>query len=289
MKLSIFPEVTSPLPKSKDEKKEQAKFASRPYLPEVAEVANEDDLLEIVTSFAWSPFVFKKARLQEDFVSTDFLVLDIDSGLTIEEAEKRVEEANMTCLCVPSTSHSTEAHRFRLIFPLSRTITKIEEFLASMSDLYESFSEADPSCVTDSARYYFAHTKDDGYWFEGELLEPTEVKVIEKEVNKFGRADLSKTVKVDLDTEEIVKELYGEDRLTIPEAVDFFIKNAHTGLEGNWTVSLNRFVFVLSLQGIDDDTIIDLVEYLAPNSLDKTDQNTIKYALRDGKKSREEE
>lgn len=287
MKLSIFSQA-EPLPKSKEEKSKEAKYFSRPYLPEIAEVENEDELINLVTNFAWSPFIFKEARLKDDFISTDFLVLDIDSGLTIQEAEARIEEAKITALCLPSTSHRPEAHRYRLIFPLSRPITKVDEFVASMEDLMEAFPESDPACK-DWARAYFAGTLDDGFWYEGELLEPTEVKVVEKEVNKFGRADITKTVKVDLDTEEIVKELYGEERATIPEAVDFFIKNASSGLNGQWTVSLNKFVFVLSLQGIDDDTIIDLVEYLAPNILDKTDQNTIKYALRDGKKAREEE
>lgn len=286
MKISIFPNV-KPLP-LKNEKAKESKYASNPYLPEIVEVATEEDLISVVTSFAFSPSIFKGPRSKENFISTDFLVLDIDEGLSIPESEKRIEKLGYTCLCVVTTSHTPKNHRYRLIFPLSRTIAKVEEFEASIIALMELFPESDKACK-DCSRFFFSSTLDDGFWIEHELLEPTEVKVVEKEVNKFGRADLTKTVKVDLDTEEIVRELYGEDRLTIPEAVDFFLKHAHTGLDGNWTVSLNRFVFVLSLQGIDDDTIIDLVEYLAPNSIDKTDQNTIKYALRDGKKAREDE
>lgn len=284
MKLSIFPKCL-PLPKGKDEKREAAKFASRPYLPEVVEIENDEQLIEIVTSFAYSPFIFKKARLQEDFLSTDFLVLDIDSGLTIQEAEKRIEEANMTCLAVPSTSHTPENHRFRLILPLSRTITKIEEFITSMQDLSEAFPEADPSCLTDSARYYFSGTLDDGFWYEGNLLEPTKPK--EEVKSKVERFDATSSTKVDLSVAEIVKELYGKEREFIPESVDYFLKEASTGIPGNFNHSLNRFVFTLALQGIDYDTIYDLVEYLAPNKLDKVDIATIDHSYKDGEKQRE--
>lgn len=285
MKLSIFADVKNPLPKSKEEKSKEAKFASRPYLPQVVEISNETQLIETVCNFAWSPFVFKKARLQEDFLSTDFLVLDIDSGLTIQESEKRVEEANMTCLCVPSTSHKPDSHHFRLIFPLSRAITQLDEFIASMNDLVEAFPESDPACVNDTARYYFSHTQDDGYWFEGGLLEPTKPKEVIKQ--KYDRPDTTSSTKVDLSIAEIVKELYTEEREFIPEAVDFFIKEAKTGISGNWNNSLNRFVFVLALQNIDYDTVYDLVEYLAPEPLSKSDIATIDHSYKDGEKHRD--
>jgi hypothetical protein len=285
MKLSIFPECL-PLPKNKAEKSKASRFASRPYLPEVVEIENDDQLLDAVCNFAWSPFVFKKARLQEDFLSTDFLVLDIDEGLTILEAENRVEEAGVTCLCVPSTSHTPKAHRFRLIFPLSKTITNLDEFQASMKNLVESFPESDPQCVTDSARYYFAHTQDDGFWLEGNLLEPTTPKV-EPKYRDYDRPDTSDSIKVDLSIAEIVKELYGKEREYIPEAVDLFIKEAHTGFPGSWNINLNRCAFVLGLQNIELEAIEDLISYLAPQPLDKNDMYTIKRAWNQGNESRE--
>lgn len=285
MKLSIFPKCL-PLPKSKDEKKEAAKFASRPHLPEVVEIENDEQLIEVVTSFAFSPFVFKKARLQEDFVSTDFLVIDIDSGMTIPEAEAKVEELKITCLCIPTTSHRPEAHRFRLIMPLSRTIYKLDEFIASMQKLVESFPSADPSCVTDSARYYFSGTLDDGFWIENSLLAPTEVATPVK--NKYDRPDTSETVKVDLSIAEIVKELYGEDREFIPEAVDFFIQNGSSGLPGNWNNSINRLCFTLGLQNVSLEAVEDLVAFIAPYPPDKNDMFTINRSWKQGNEAREE-
>jgi len=282
MKLSIFPDV-KPLP-SKAEKAKESKYASNPHLPEVVEIDNEETLIQVVTSFAWSPFVFKGIRSKDTFISTDFLVLDIDDGLRIEDAEKRIEESNYTCLAVPTTSHTPEHHRYRLIFPLSRTITKVEEFEASILDLMEAFPESDLACK-DYARFFFGSTTVDGFWLEGSLLEPTTPKV-EPKIRDYDRPDTSDSIKVDLSIAEIVKELYGKERDYIPEGVDFFIKEAGTGLPGKWTTSLNAMVFVLTLQGIEEDVILDLLDFLCPAPLDKTDQNTVKYAIRDGKKER---
>jgi hypothetical protein len=297
MKISIFPDV-KPLPTKKEKPFEASRTGVvrdkktgeviKEYLPEVVEVFTEEDLIKVVTSYAWSPSVFKGPRLQENFLSADFIALDIDSGLTIEEAEKRCIELNLTVLCVPSTSHKPEAHRFRLIFPTLRSITSNEEYQATASKLFEKFPEADPKCVTDSARFFFGSTTNDGFWQEGDFL-PVELPTPPKAKTK-GYVHSGERVPVDMSIEQIVLDLYGEKRDTIPEAVAHFISNAHTGLPGTWTTDLNSCIYTLSLQGIDEDTIWDLVEFLAPRGeLTKRDVDTVERAIKDGVKAREED
>ena len=283
IKLSIFP-LAKALPKSKDEKNEQSKFASRPYLPETVEISTEEDLISAITTNAWSPFVFNGFRHRDNFISTDFLVLDIDSGLTIEESEKRVSEAGYACLCVVTTSHTPENHRYRLCFPLSRTITSVDDFEASILDLMEAFPESDPSCK-DYARFFFGSSTEDGYWLDGELLEPIKAK---KEPIKgtFSRPNTESKIKVTEDVKELINELYGEDRDYIPECVDHFLRNAGSGLPGTWVCDLNSFCYTLSLQNIEEYVIFDIVEFLAPDILDKRDIDCIKRACRDGKRDR---
>jgi len=251
-------------------------------------VETDEDLIRVVTNYAWSPNIYKTARLKDDFISTDFLVLDIDEELRIEEAEEIVAGAGITCLCLPSTSHSEENHRFRMIFPLSKTITTREVYVASMMDLVESFPQADLSCVTDFARYYFGCRQDDGFWFEGELLEPTKPpqRLINAPMKRFNHLD---RVPVGGDIKELISELYKSDREDIPEAVDFFIRNANTGLKGEWNHALNAFVFTLGLQDIDYQTVYDITEYLAPEPLDSKDIGTVKRAWQQGNESRERE
>lgn len=283
MRLSIYPSV-QPLPQSKADK---AEAATKAVVPEIVEITTEEDLIRVVQNYVWSPSVFNGTRKKSNFKSSDFAVLDIDEGLTIDEAEKIISEANYACLCLPSLSHTPENHRFRLIFPLSRTITKEDVYVATMEDLYEVFPMADKSCLNDTARLYFQSNLSDGFWLEGDLLDP----VIPPEKHKKGSRrdfDSSVRVKVPLDKKDVITELYGEERESIPEVVDYFIDNAHTGIEGNWTNTLNSLVFTLSLQEVDFDTVYDFVEYYAPDPLDDRDIKTIEKAYSDGEEVRED-
>lgn len=285
MKLSIFSKA-KPLPSSKEEKTYESQFASMPHLPEVIEIATEDDLIHAVTNFVYSPSIFNGYRKEANFKSADFMVLDIDEGLTIPEAEKRCEELKLTVLCVPSTSHTPEKHKFRLIFPLLKTITDQEIFMATINKLAESFPECDPACLH-SSRFYFSSRMDDGFWLEADLLEP--VVPVKEEKRSFGPVDTSEKVKTPIELKQLITDLYGEERTYINEHVHHFLTQAHTGLPGTWVCDLNNACFILSLQGIPEDDILDLMEYLAPRGqLTKRDVDTIKRAIRDGNKKREE-
>lgn len=295
MRLSIFPDV-KPLPTKKEKPYESSKTGIvrdkktgeviKEYYPEIVEVNTEEDLINIVTNYAWSPSIFKGVRLQENFLEADFIALDIDSGLSIEEAEKRCIEANLTVLCAPSTSHKPEEPRFRLIFPLLRTVKTKEEFDATVHKLAEKFPECDSKCL-ENARFYFAQTTVDGFWLEGDFLPIETPKPLPKQ-DKYR--DSGVQVKVDMKLEEIVEELYGEKRETIPESVHYFLANVHTGLPGEWITSVNACVFSLAMSGIDEDTIMDLMEYLAPRGeLTKKDLGTISRAFKDGRKVYEEQ
>jgi len=284
MRLSIYPEV-KPLP-SKSEKAKESKFASNPYLPEIAEVSTDEELLTLVTSFAYSPAIFKGSRSKENFVSTDFLVLDVDDGLRIEDAEKRILESGYACLCVATASHTEEQHRYRLLFPLSRTITKMADFEASILDLMEAFPESDPACK-DASRFFFSGTTVEGFWIDGELLEP--LTAPEPIKSSYDSLDRTSSIPVDATLEQLVIETYGELRSHIPEAVAFFMREAPTGLPGIWNSSLNKAVYILGLQNIEEEVVEDLIAHLAPYSLDKSDLNTIKRSWRDGQRDRVED
>lgn len=171
MKLSIFPK-TKALPESAEEKARQARFTSRPYEPVIIKVSTDEELIDVICNNAWSPSTFTGFRNQSNFGSTDFMVLDIDEGMTIEEAEKEVHKLDVACLCIPSTSHSEELHKFRLIFPLSRAITNKPDFEATMMKLAEIFP-ADPACIGDTARFFFGGRLVDGFWYDADLLVPT--------------------------------------------------------------------------------------------------------------------
>ena len=281
MKLSIYPRVNF-LPKNKDEKALQFKLASNPNLPQILEINTEEDLINAVTSYGWSPSIFSGVRHNDNFVSTDFMSLDIDSGLHIIDAEKRVQSLGLACLCLPSPSHTQEAHRFRLIFPLAKTIFTPEDFDATWDFLQNQFPELDAQC-SDYARWYAPSKMDDGFWQDGEFLVPK--KAPQAQVSPFNLKETQ--VEVPEELSEIIKLLYGKDRETIPESVEFFLTNAHTGLPGLWINALNSCVFSLALSGVDDTIIEEVIVKIAPEALDKRDLYQINRSIKDGKKAKQ--
>jgi hypothetical protein len=281
VKLSIFRQANW-LPKTKDEKSQQGRLASHPNLPDTVEISNDDELVHYVTSFAWSPSVFSGSRKDENFVSADFMTLDVDSGMTIAEAEKRAQKLDLCCLCLPSPSYTEKEQKFRLVFPLAKTIFNDRDFDATWDWLQEQFPELDRQC-SDEARYYCPSKLDDGFFQDGAMLVPVKAKQEEPQ-SSFST---EQQILVTEDLAELVKQIYGKPREKIPEAVSFFLQNAGTGLPGLWVNSLNAFAFSLSLSGVDGSIIEQVTEQLAPNPLDSTDLYQIKRAVRDGKKSRE--
>ena len=282
MKLSIYPRANF-VPTSKEQKRDMAFLTSNPNIPEVLEVNTDEQLISAISSYAWSPSIFSGVRLDENFVSADFMGIDIDNGLTISQAEERAQALGLACLCLPSPSHSDEHNKFRLVFPLAKTIVTPRDFDATWDWLLEKFPELDVQC-SDECRWYAPSKLGDGFWQDGLFLVPVKAKAPDQDLAVINQ----NLVEVPAEIKEIVKLLYGKERDTCPEAVTFFLENAHTGLSGLWTNSINSFAFSLSLSGVDDMLIQEVAEQVAPEPLTKSDLYQIKRACRDGKRKRSE-
>jgi hypothetical protein len=283
MKISIYKEANY-VPTTKEEKRALAFKTSSPNVPTILEVANEEELIAAISSFAWSPSIFSGVRLDENFISTDFMALDIDDGMTISQAENRVQQLGLCALCLPSPSHTEEQNKFRLVFPLAKTIFSHSDYDATWNWLAEKFPELDRQC-SDSCRWYAASKLGDGFWQDGDFLLPQKAKEEEKELEYSREQNL---VAVPENLKEQIKLLYGKDRESCPESVEFFLTNAHTGLSGLWVNSLNSCCFSLALSGVSDILIEEMVESVAPEPLTKIDEYQIKRAIRDGKRYRDQ-
>ncbi len=281
MRLSVFTKAKA-LP-SKEEKNVEARFSSKPYPPEVVDFSTEDDLIDIICNNCWSPFIFNGFRKQDNFVSTDLAVLDIDEGLKIEEAEEIVKDLGLTCLCLPTTSHSEELHKFRLIFPLSRTIRCKDVYAATMKKIGAHFPY-DPACLTDYARFFFGSTTEDGFYFEADLLEPAPPEKAENDrrtdFNTRERVTVGETL------EELVEKLYGEPRDEVPEPIAYFLENAPDNLSGEWFFASNRFLFTCGLSALDQETVEEVFFSLYP--YDELTPQRVDKIYMDGYNSREE-
>lgn len=284
MLISIFPKAKA-LPKTKEEKDSEARFVSKPHKPEITKIDTEDDLIETICNNTWSPFIFKEYRVGSGFLSTDVIAFDIDSGMTISEAETQANKLKLTCLCLPSTSHTPEDHRFRLIFPLVRTITNPLEYKATYSKLAEYFS-VDPACK-DLARFYYGSKMIDGFWLEGDLLVPTRPEKPKK--NRVGDFDSRDTVIVGKTIEDLVEALYGEKREKIPESVAYFLEHAPDDLTNEWFVRSNAFLFTLGLQGVKYEQIIKVFYSLYPHDVNSRIEHGVDKIIKEGYNLREEE
>lgn len=292
MRLSIFPECL-PHPKGRDQKNKEAFKTSNPYMPKIVNISSEENLIVTVCNYAWSASIFSGYRLKANFVSADFIAIDVDNGLTIDEAFDICQSHRLTSLCLPSPSYTDEKQRFRVIFPLETTISDQRMYDATWARLRQIFPTLDESC-SDSSRFFYAcrSDMDVGFWLEAELLKPVIPIIVEKK-EKFPhrKSEYYDAVSVDAMPEfkDVISRLYGEERTKIPDSVAFFLENAHTGIDGGWWNALNKFTFVLALQGCEYDDIIEVVEEVAPDSLDDRDIKCIDYAFDDAMLRLEEE
>lgn len=284
MRLSIFIDAKAH-PKNKEEKQREALKLSNPYVPQTVTVTDENHLIQLITHHAWSPFVFSGYRHSDNFVSCDFLVYDIDEGLTIDEADTILSSNNFCYLILPSPSHTETNHRFRIIIPLAHSILDLETYEETWKTGADILKFVDKQC-SDPCRGYFGSRDDDGFSdFSKDFFVPVKKKSSSTDLRGYGHST-TEMMPVTEDIAEIVKYLYGEERTKVPEAVDFFLKNAHTGLPGEWTNSLNAAVFSLTLSEVPEDRIVEVLEKIAPNGgLDKNDLYQINRAIRDGKKA----
>ena len=280
MLISIY-EKANYSAKSKDDKITLSRLTSYPNTPTTKEVANIDSLIELITSYSWSPSIFNGVRHNDNFISADFMAIDVDNGMKIEEAERIVQKLGVAALCLPSSSHTPELHKYRLVFPLVKTIYTKKVFDATWDYLLGMFPALDPSC-SDYARQYIRSSMDDGFYQDGEFLMPVEPQ--EEEYPQYNVSDVQ--IEVTEDIQKLVEDLFGKNKRTVSESVDFFLKNAHTGLSGIWTNSLNAAVFSLSLSGLEEDVIMSVIEQIAPNPLDKKDIYQIKRSCKDGSRKR---
>ena len=91
-------------------------------------------------------------RKSENFKATDFLAVDIDYGMSLEQVAESQIFQNFCSIRHVTPSHTPDDHRFRLIFALPRTITKISEVKAAAISLSKRMSG--DLKTTDAARMF---------------------------------------------------------------------------------------------------------------------------------------
>lgn len=107
----------------------------------------------------WMPSTLDdgKPRRKQYANYAELLALDIDDGMTIEQAKSNPFFAAHCGLAIESASSSLEQNKFRAVLPLSKPIVGHELIETCLRYMLHLFPEADKSCK-DASRYFFGAT-----------------------------------------------------------------------------------------------------------------------------------
>lgn len=94
-------------------------------------------------------------RKNDNFMSATGFVVDIDEGLTIEQAKEKLNFRNINYALITSKRHAENAHRFHILIPFNRKVFTIENYKKTIEKIQtEIFPQLDPN-TCDAARFIF--------------------------------------------------------------------------------------------------------------------------------------
>lgn len=134
------------------------------------EVASINEAAELACKYSISTGIYKNEKRNIDnFIQTELIGLDIDDGLSIEEAKEVFKEYKHAIM--PTRNHQKQKNgvitdRYRVLLQLNEPITKPEDYYETWQTLSEKFPFIDKS-AKDPARQFFPsigieHVKETG-------------------------------------------------------------------------------------------------------------------------------
>lgn len=119
-----------------------------------------ESLQATIINNEWSPSTFKGTRRKSNFLQTELMVLDVDSGPTIEEAKIKFQKYKY--IIAPTRNHQKEKNgticdRYRVILFLQVPITNNNIYDATWRSIYKKFNFIDKACK-DSSRFFYPST-----------------------------------------------------------------------------------------------------------------------------------
>lgn len=164
---------------------------------------------------AWSPYLFhrqdrmkasgepyKLHRIKQNFKEAHVFAIDIDDGMSLEDAVQIFKSSGYEGFVNTSQSHQTSkdgktpTDRYRIVFRLSRPITLAEEVLGTFLKLKKLFPTMDEACK-DEARFFKASKDLVHITAVGKRLEPethTKSEIVSATYDGLGTGlQLSKT------------------------------------------------------------------------------------------------
>lgn len=152
-----------------------------------AEVESLKQLSAFTAATAWSPYLFERTykvnertgkkyklfRTKKNFITGHFFAIDVDEGLSVEEAINRVNKLNLRCYIQTTKSHRVNGNgdKFRIVCELTRPLKNGDEVLGTFQKLLKDFPEMDEACK-DEARFFKASPNTVYTNYDGIPIEP---------------------------------------------------------------------------------------------------------------------
>lgn len=125
--------------------------------------ADFQKLLDVITTQTWSPSLFNGTRNNANFISTEFLTLDIDDGMPLSKALEIY--SGFKHVIATSKSHQKEkitesgivkppCDRFRVILFLDSACTSVDSYRATWQTAFELWPFIDAG-AKDAARFFY--------------------------------------------------------------------------------------------------------------------------------------
>jgi hypothetical protein len=117
----------------------------------------------VIAGYAYSA-EFRGPRSNSNFKASDLLSVDVDGGMTLDEAVEDPFVAAYATFIYTTVSHTETHHRFRIGFALERTITDAKEMRAATRSLILKFSS--DGSTSDPARIWCGNRQADYLYFD---------------------------------------------------------------------------------------------------------------------------
>jgi hypothetical protein len=102
------------------------------------------------------------SRKADNFLASNVASVDVDYGLAIEAAHEHPLVKNHALFLYTTVRHTPEAHRFRVVFVLPRTITKAGQMVSIMRTLTRMMGE--DRAAVEATRISFGNRRAEIHW-----------------------------------------------------------------------------------------------------------------------------
>jgi hypothetical protein len=117
-------------------------------------------LKDVFLNKNYSSIVWRGNRLKANFDFAHCVLVDIDHELKIEDAGQRLKSANLNYTLITTKRHTAEAHRFRILIPITRIVRTAEDYERILRHLKAGmFPELDNNAI-DGAHFFYGSPTD---------------------------------------------------------------------------------------------------------------------------------